>query len=65
MSGQRYALAVLCPRGKDAPVTIVQEGGWAPELVWTQRLEEKFLCLCRGSNDGSPFVQSVIRQYNG
>jgi hypothetical protein len=25
------------------PVPIVQEGGWAPEPVWTQRLEEKFI----------------------
>jgi len=23
------------------PVPIVQEAGWAPEPVWTQRLEEK------------------------
>jgi len=28
------------PQGKDRPVPIVQEAGWAPELVWTQRLEE-------------------------
>jgi hypothetical protein len=25
------------------PVPIVQEAGWAPELVWTQRLEQKSL----------------------
>jgi hypothetical protein len=29
------------PPGKGTPVPIVQEGGWAPEPVWTQRLEEK------------------------
>jgi hypothetical protein len=29
------------PRGKDPPVPIVQEAGWAPEPVWTQTLEEK------------------------
>jgi hypothetical protein len=28
--------------GKGTPVPIVQEAGWAPEPVWTQRLEEKF-----------------------
>jgi hypothetical protein len=28
--------------GKGPPVPIVQEAGWAPEPVWTQRLEEKF-----------------------
>jgi hypothetical protein len=27
--------------GKGLPVPIVQEAGWAPEPVWTQRLEEK------------------------
>jgi hypothetical protein len=27
--------------GKGPPVPTVQEGGWAPEPVWTQRLEEK------------------------
>jgi hypothetical protein len=26
--------------GKGPPVHIVQEAGWAPEPVWTQRLEE-------------------------
>jgi hypothetical protein len=35
VGGQRYAL------GKGPPVPIVQEVGWAPEPVWTQRLEEK------------------------
>jgi hypothetical protein len=29
------------PPGKGPPVPIVQEAGWAPEPVWTQRLEEK------------------------
>jgi hypothetical protein len=29
------------PPGKGPPVPIVQETGWAPEPVWTQRLEEK------------------------
>jgi hypothetical protein len=29
------------PPGKEHPVPIVQEAGWAPEPVWTQRLEEK------------------------
>jgi hypothetical protein len=31
------------PLGKGSPVPIVQEAGWAPEPVWTQRLEEKSL----------------------
>jgi hypothetical protein len=41
VSGQRHAPAALLPPGKGPPVSIVQEAGWAPELVWTQRLEEK------------------------
>jgi hypothetical protein len=42
--------------GKVPPLPIVQEAGCAPELVWTQRLEEKSFRLCRGSNLGCPVV---------
>jgi hypothetical protein len=49
--------------GERTPVFIVQEAGWAPEPVWTQRLEEKISCLCRGSNLDRPVVQSVARNY--
>jgi hypothetical protein len=35
-------------------VPIVEEAGWAPEAVWMQRLEEKILCLCQGSNPDHP-----------
>jgi hypothetical protein len=45
--------------GKGPPVPIVQEAGWTPEPVWTQRLEEKSCCLCRGSNLDRPVVQPV------
>jgi hypothetical protein len=31
------------PPGKGPPVPIVQEAGWVPEPVWTQRLQEKSL----------------------
>jgi hypothetical protein len=41
VSGQRHAPAALLPPGKGSPVRIVQEAGWAPEPVWTQRIEEK------------------------
>jgi hypothetical protein len=40
------------PPAKGPPVPIVQEFGWAPEPVWTQRIEEKSfapalsLCIC-------------------
>jgi hypothetical protein len=33
------------PRGKGTPVPIGQEVGWAPETVWTQRLQENLLPL--------------------
>jgi len=45
--------------GKGPPVPILQEAGWAPEPVWTQRLEEKSFHLCRGSNLDRPAVQPV------
>jgi hypothetical protein len=35
---QPHASAALYPRGKDPPVPIVQETGWASDPVWTQRL---------------------------
>jgi hypothetical protein len=41
VSGQRHAPAALFPTGKGPPVPIVQEAGWAPVSVWTQRIEEK------------------------
>jgi hypothetical protein len=48
------------PPGKEPPVPTVQEAGWAPEPVWTQRLEER----SRASvGDRTPAVQSVIRHY--
>jgi hypothetical protein len=50
-------------RGKGPPVPIGREAGWAPESVWTRRLEEKSSCLCRGSNLYRPVVESVVRHY--
>jgi hypothetical protein len=49
--------------GKGPPVPIVQEAWWAPQPVWTQRLQEKSFRLCRGSNLDSPVVQPVARDY--
>jgi hypothetical protein len=51
------------PPRKGPPVPIGQEAGWAPEPVWTQKLEEKSSCLCLGSNFDRPVVQSVARHY--
>jgi hypothetical protein len=39
--------------GKGPPVPILQEAGWAPEPVWTQRLEETSLSL-QGIKPRSP-----------
>jgi hypothetical protein len=51
------------PAGKGPPLPIVQEAGWAPEPVWTQRLQEKSFRLCRESNLDHPVVQPVVRHY--
>jgi hypothetical protein len=60
VSGQCHAPAALYPRGKGPPVPIGQEGGWAPELVWTQRLEEKSFPPVE---DRTLVIQSVVRHY--
>jgi hypothetical protein len=43
--------------GERSPAPIGQEAGWAPEPVWTQRIEEKSFA------SQTPVVQSVVRQY--
>jgi hypothetical protein len=48
------------PPGKVPPVPIVQEAGWAPEPVWTQRLEGK---SSASVGVRTPVVQSVVRHY--
>jgi hypothetical protein len=50
--------------GERTPVPIIQEAGWAPEPVWTQRIEEKSFRLCRGSNLDHRLVQPVARHYS-
>jgi hypothetical protein len=52
----------LGPR-KGLPIPTVQEAGWAPEPVWTQRLQEKSFRIRRGSNPDRPVVQPVARHY--
>jgi hypothetical protein len=46
--------------GKGPPVPIVQESGWAPEQVWTQRLEE---ISSVSVGERNLVVQSVVRHY--
>jgi hypothetical protein len=48
------------PPGKGPPVPIVQEARWAPEPVWTQRLEEN---SSASVGDRTPIVQPVARYY--
>jgi hypothetical protein len=57
VSCQRYVLAALIP-GKGPRVSIVQEAGWASELVWTQRIEEKLFAF---AGDRTAVIQSVVR----
>jgi hypothetical protein len=59
VSGQRHAPAEILPPRKGPPVPIVQEAGWAPEPVWTQRLEEKSFAPA----GDRPVVQPVVRHY--
>jgi hypothetical protein len=49
--------------GKGPPVPVVQEAGWAPQLVRTQRLEEKSFCLYRGSKFNRLVLQPVARHW--
>jgi hypothetical protein len=48
------------PSGKELLVLIEKEAGWAPEPVWTQRLEEKSSVSV---GDRTPVVQSVVSHY--
>jgi hypothetical protein len=59
VSGQRHDWAALYPRGKNPPVLIGQEAGWAPEPIWTQRREHKSSAV----GDRTPVVQSVVSHY--
>jgi hypothetical protein len=48
------------PPEKGPPVPAVQEAGWAPDPVWTQRLQEKSFRL---SNLDRSVVQPLARHY--
>jgi hypothetical protein len=48
------------PPGEGPPVPIAQEAGWAPELVWTQRLEEISFA---SAGDRTPVAQSLVRHF--
>jgi hypothetical protein len=63
VSGQRHSPAALYPRGKDPRYPFVQEAGWAPEPVWTQRIDEKSFAPARDRTPYLPVVQPVVRHY--
>jgi hypothetical protein len=65
VSGQRHAPSTLYP-GKGPPVPIGQEAGWAPERVWTQRIEEKSFAPARDRTSivrsSSPYPDTVLTE---
>jgi hypothetical protein len=63
VSGQNHASAALLPPEKGPPIPIGQEAGWAPEPIWTQRIEEISFASRRGSNLDRPVIQPVVRHY--
>jgi hypothetical protein len=63
VSGQHHDPAAFYPRGKDPPAPIVQESGWAPEPVWTQRIEEKSFAPAEDRTPDRPVVQPAVRHY--
>jgi hypothetical protein len=60
VSDHHHAPAALYSRGKDPRLPIGQQAGWAPEPVWTQRLEEKYFASI---GDRTPVVHSVTNHY--
>jgi hypothetical protein len=50
----------VTPLPRFTPVPIGQEAGWASELVWTQRIEEKYFA---SAGDRTPVVRFIVRHY--
>jgi hypothetical protein len=63
VSGQPHPPGRALAPGKRPPLLIEQEVEWAPEPVWTQRLEEKPFSLCRVSNHNRPVIKPIARHY--
>jgi hypothetical protein len=62
VSGQRHALAALCP-GERTPSTHCT-GGWVGLRAGLDtEVRGKILCFCRGSNPNRLVIQSVVRHY--
>jgi hypothetical protein len=54
VSGVSHASGRALPPGRGPPVHIGQEDGWAPEPIWTHRIEEKIPSPLPGIEPGSP-----------
>jgi hypothetical protein len=59
VSGQRHALAALCP-GERTPGIHFTGGLVGPRAGLDTEARGKILCPCRGSNPDRPVVQSVV-----
>jgi hypothetical protein len=59
VSGQLHAPPALA-QGKNTPLPIEQEVGWAPEPVWTLSSTEKSV----PADNRTPDIQLVARHYN-
>jgi hypothetical protein len=53
VDGELHVPAVL-PPGKELPVPIEQEAGWAPRAGLSAVEKRKLSCPCRDLNPGSP-----------
>jgi hypothetical protein len=61
VSDHLHTPAALCP-GKEPPVSIALEVGWAPEPVWTTWGRENILPY-QDSNSDPSVVQPVVSHY--
>jgi hypothetical protein len=59
VSGKLHATAAL-PLGKEPLVTIGEEAGWAPELVWMGWKGEKFPVLDRNQTQVMQIINIII-----
>jgi hypothetical protein len=62
VSGQLHTPAAL-PPGKEPPVPIAQEAGWASEPVWTRCPWEKFPAPAGNQTPNHSIVQPVASCY--
>jgi hypothetical protein len=59
--GACLEVSYFIPNISTAHIHLIKKARWAPVPVWTQRLEEKFFCFCRGLNLQRPVILLVAR----